>query len=62
LIEAQVATSAGIANVFCTESEAAGAWAEDPAGAIFFATSNRRSTCFRSDEETEAMPAKKRPP
>ena len=26
--------------------------------AIIFATSKRRSTCFRSDEETEAMPAK----
>ncbi|QBP39963.1 hypothetical protein E2636_01775 [Paenisporosarcina antarctica] len=26
--------------------------------ASVFATSNRRSTCFRSDEETEAKPAK----
>ncbi|QBP42824.1 hypothetical protein E2636_17495 [Paenisporosarcina antarctica] len=34
----------------------------DPAGKILesniFATSNRRSTCFRSDEDTEAKPAK----
>ncbi|MEK3993334.1 hypothetical protein MKY29_01115 [Psychrobacillus sp. FSL K6-2365] len=54
----------GIANVFCTDSEATGARAESPAGktlvklclANVFATSNRRSICFRSDEEIEAVP------
>ena len=29
-LEWKAATPAGIANVFCTESEAAGAWGEDP--------------------------------
>ena len=52
LIGVEAATSAGIAR------------AEGPAGKILakaslFATSNRRSICFCSDEETEAVPAKR---
>jgi hypothetical protein len=49
LIKEQVATFGGIADVFCTGSEAAGALAEDPAGAHVFAVMGRLKPCQRKE-------------